>query len=53
MDPIAFILAFVAVILFLVDFFRPVRFIALGLAFLAASWICQCIQLTGHLWMVN
>jgi len=52
MDVLALILAAVAIIAALLSSFatKPTRFGTLGVAVacLAASWICQLVNLTGH-----
>lgn len=51
MDVLALILACVAVIVFLIDIrpaTRTYTLVPIGLALLAASWICQATSLTDH-----
>lgn len=47
MHIIAFILALVALIIFVADYMRGKAYLALGLAFLTAAWIAQLILETG------
>jgi hypothetical protein len=53
MQVFAFLLALVAIVLFLVDYFRGKSFVALGLALVTAAWMVQLVVQSGSKFLVN
>lgn len=53
MHIIAFILALVALIIFVADYMRGKAYLALGLALLTAAWMVQLVVATGSRVSIN
>jgi hypothetical protein len=53
MHILAFILAIVAIVLFLADYLRSKSFVTLGLAVLTAAWMVQVIVVSGSRVTIN
>jgi hypothetical protein len=53
MHIIAFILALIALIIFVADYMRGRAYLALGLAFLTAAWMVQAIVVSGSKILVD